>query len=304
MSYEGLFGKELYSERTFPTNYDVLKYDKIPKKLRVQIFQQMLTIHMDGDLQLKENEYTKEDIFYNIMLVLKQRRGVLSYKDLLPDKARNELEYRNHVRITAPYLAGEELEFYTLLIFADSSDYLLILDLIELLSYWMNDILLDWSSETVDSMINELFRINGVGYELINNMIIHKGNEIIHKNIVRPTLYFLSDPTYSGANSEMLQAFKDFKQNNFKGAIHNANNAFESTMKIIIEKNNWQLVTPNPLQSVPTLPKATASVLIHTIDKNAALESFELSTLKGLKDTLQALATLRNSHAGHGQGQK
>lgn len=90
---------------------------------------------MDGDLQLKENEYTKEDIFYNIMLVLKQRRGVLSYKDLLPDKARNELEYRNHIRITAPYLVGEELEFYTLLIFADSSDYLLILDLIELLSY-------------------------------------------------------------------------------------------------------------------------------------------------------------------------
>jgi hypothetical protein len=300
MRYEGLTGKELYSERNFPTAYDVLEYKEISKKVRVQIFQQM-NILLE-ELESKDGYLDRDMVFHNAMRTLKQRRGVLTYKELLPITIFRELAYGNEFSQTYHYLPDTELEFYTLLIYAESTDYLLILDLIELLSYWVNHSYMDESSKIVDQTINELFRINGIGYEVINNSIIHKGNEVVHTNVVRPVLYLLSEPIYAGANNEMLKAFEEFKENNFKGSIHNASNAFESTMKIIIEKNNWQLVNPNPRQSVPTLSKATASVLIHTISKNVDLEGFESLAIKGLKDTLQALATLRNNHTGHGQG--
>jgi|GEM_PF-4916251 len=300
MSYEGLTGKELYSERNFPTTYDVLKYKEISKKVRVQIFQQMNDLL--EELESINGYLDRESVYHNAMRTLKQRRGALTYKELLPHTVLTELAYENEITKMYHYLPNTELEFYTLLIYSESTNYLLILDLIELLSYWVNHSYTDESSKIVDQTINELFRINGIGYEVINNSIIHKGNELVHTNVVRPVLYLLSEPIYAGANNEMLKAFEEFKENNFKGSIHNASNAFESTMKIIIEKNNWQLVNPNPRQPVPNLQKATAAVLIHTISKNVDLEGFESLAIKGLKDTLQALATLRNNHTGHGQG--
>ncbi|MEK4649652.1 hypothetical protein MKY22_17225 [Exiguobacterium sp. FSL W8-0210] len=302
MSYKGLTGKELYSERNFPTAHDVLKYDEISEKVRVQIFHQMNTLL--NDLESKAGYPDRDTVFYNAMRNIKQRRGVLSYHNLLPKTTLERITIDNEFSYLYSYLSDDELEFYTLLIYADATDYLLILDLIELISYWVNELYVDQSSKIVDQMINELIRTNGIGYELINNNIIHKGNEVVHKGVVRPALYLLSEPIYDGANSEMLQAFDKFKENDFKGSIHNASNAFESTMKIIIEKNNWQLVNPNPRQSVPTLEKATASVLIHTISKNSDLEGFESLAFKSLKDTLQVLSNLRNSHTGHGQGSK
>jgi len=75
-------------------------------------------------------------------------------------------------------------------------------------------------------------------------------------------------------------------------------------MKIIIQINNWDIASTNPQRKAPELNKATAAILISTIAKHSEseMEAFHNLALKGLKDSLQSLATLRNSHAGHGQG--
>ena len=73
-------------------------------------------------------------------------------------------------------------------------------------------------------------------------------------------------------------------------------------MKIIIEMNNWDIVSPIASKKAPSLNKATPAALISTIAKHSEIEGFHNLALKGLKDSLQSLATLRNSHAGHGQG--
>ncbi|RDB32066.1 AbiJ-NTD4 domain-containing protein [Exiguobacterium sp. RIT594] len=304
MSNNGSTGRELYSERMFPTSFDVLRYEVIPEKARIQIFQHFN--NLIDELPSKNEPYVYRDaIFNNAMKDILLRRGVLDYVELLPSGVYSNVNYlngdNNLSKINA-LLSRVEKDFFLLLIFADEKDYLLILDLIEILSYCVADLYLKSSSEKIDQAINNVFRKNGIGYELVKNQIIHKGNEVVHKEIIRPSLNFLSDSGYSGANEEMLQAFSEFRNNNFKGAIHNASKAFESTMKIIIEKNNWELINPNPRQPVPSLNKATAHVLIATIANHSQVESFHSNALRNLRDTLQTLANLRNSHTGHGQG--
>lgn len=304
MSNFGSTGRELYSERTFPTTFDIVNYEEISERTRIQIFQQFDILIQE--LPSKKIPFTfRNEVFQNAMRDILVRRGVLDFTELLPPGINSNIDFLNgesKLKKINRGLSRSELDYFMLLIFSDKDNYLLILDLIELLSYWVDEFYIKDSSEKIDQAINDVFRKNAIGYELIENQIIHKGNELVHKEVVRPSLNFLSNPSYSGANEEMLQAFFEFRNNNFKGAIHNASKAFESTLKIIIEKNNWQLINPNPRQPVPSLNKATAHVLIATIANHSQVESFHSNALRNLKDTLQTLASLRNSHTGHGQG--
>lgn len=297
MSNYGLTGPELYSERTFPTNFDVLSYNSIPTKARKQIYQR--SIVMLGDyFSYPSKRDGHESVFWDALKNLKQRRGIVGYEELISDPVWNHSEIISRMRKSA--YSKSEAEFFMLLTYVDRHDYLLCLDLIELLSRWINVYCEKDFSKQVDDMINDVFRSNGIGYEVIDNQIIHKANDVVHSEVVRPSLYFLSDKTYQGANEEMLRAFSEFKNSNYLSAIQNASNAFESTMKIIIEKNGWEVVSRNG--QAPRLNNASANVLIHTISENSEIEKFHRAALKGLKESLQALSTLRNEHTGHGRG--
>ena len=316
MNNYGLTGPELYSERTFPTEFDVLKYDSISRKSRNQIYQRAIEMLRTLSTERKRlvmgeegptypsyisTPGDRESTFYDAMRNLKQRRGVLGYEELLSEPALNSLEEsETKYRIRNVASSTDEADFFILLTYADQHNYLLCLDLIELFSRWTNTHYEEDSSKQIDDMINDVFRSNGIGYELIGNQIIHKANDVFHSEVVRPSLYFLSDTIYQGANEEMLRAFSEFRNNNYLGAIQNASNAFESTMKIVIEKNRWEVVSRSG--PAPRLSNASANVLIHTISENSGLERFHTTALRGLKESLQALSTLRNDHTGHGRG--
>lgn len=318
MNNDGLTGSELYSERTFPTNFDVLRYNSISRRARNQIYQRAIEMMRSWAIQTRGRREEGESFelsfssyivtpskrqltFSNAMTNLKQRRGVLSYKDLLSEPALNSLgESDVYYAMHREANFEDESDFFILLTHADQHNYLLCLDLIELLSKWINAYYEADFSREIDDMINDVFRSNGIGYELIENQIIHKANDVVHREVVRPSLHFLSDPTYQGANEEMLRAFSDFRNSNYHGAIQNASNAFESTMKIIIETNGWEVISRNG--PAPRLNNASANILIHTISENSGIERFHRAALRGLKELLQALSTLRNDHTGHGQG--
>lgn len=297
----GLSGVELYSERMFPTKNDVLEYEIIYRKARVQVYQE--TIKIFNRYLDQWNEGIRSAIFERCIKNLKRRHGVLDTDELLSEYALEEMMYNNKLKNSNDIRSQPEFEFYTLLIYADD-DHLLFLDLIELLSYYSEMRLDESVSNILDKLINEVFHNNGIGYEIIENKIIHKGNDIVHKEIIRPSLQFLSDLRFKNANDEMLKAFYEFKRNEYRNAIQNASNAFESTMKIIIEINNWHLSNGEPGNKDLDLKKAPASLLISTIKKNSVVEGegFNNLALKGLNDLLQSLSTLRNNHTGHGKG--
>lgn len=72
-------------------------------------------------------------------------------------------------------------------------------------------------------------------------------------------------------------------------------------MKIIIGKKGWELKVSNQQRRMK-LENATAAILIDTIIEHSNVEAFNLKALKGLKELLQSLMTLRNNNTGHGQG--
>jgi len=311
MTY-GLNGHELFSERTFPTQHDVLTYDNISRKARVQCFQYIYYMfeneEVDLNLDMVEGSFNEEEFYEIIMNHLKRRRGLLSYSELFSS---NMLMNRGEIeQIRYQYnLGNHSFEFFSLFIYSNDNEYLLILDLIELLAKMVEVTCTTDSFKIFEDQINMIFRSNAIGYELINGTVIHKGNEVVHSEVVRPALYAISQQEYAGANQELLQAFSDFKESQFKNAIVNANKSFESTLKIIIEKQGWECVkflpyaqrkAGQPLRTVE-LQRAVASDLIETLNQNIEIESFHKSALTGLANSLQSLASLRNT-VGHGQG--
>lgn len=313
MSNEGYLGRELYSERMFPTVYDVLEYQNFNRKTRIQLFQQATMIL--SQLSLRSKYSDRESFFYGLMNNLKLRKGVTDFTDLLSKTAKKEMSLRSSKDYFTFRRSANENEFFKLLTYADEKDYLLVLDLIDMLAHGVLEQYRKGASDKFDEVINEVFRLNGVGYELIQGHLIHKGNEVTHTQITRPALFLLSDPLYSTANEELLNAFSKFREDLFKDAIHQANSAFESTMKIIIHKNNWSIINRNPKKKPPSVQAASANLLIDTILEHAQLnllidttlehgdvEKFHKTALEGMRNSLQALASLRNAHGGHGQG--
>ncbi|MDI3235950.1 hypothetical protein QK289_13115 [Exiguobacterium antarcticum] len=293
---EDFFGPELFSERLNPIVHEVYVYDQISEKARMQIYHQIQRLLPRDFFDTKAM-----NMFQEILNYLTFRYGVINESKLI------STPYYDLFKGEA--LTEPEKKAFFLLLRSSKSDFLLTLDLIELISRHVSIFYDETVSENLNTAFNEIFRKNGIGYEIINGTLISKDNEVVHSEIVKPSLQYLSQPEYAGANEELLQAFSDFKEGQFKNAIINANKAFESTLKIIIEKNEWQPIKfiprakrkPNTESPKTELEKAVASDLIETLTQNIKTESFQRNALMGMSNTLQSLASLRNT-VGHGQG--
>lgn len=291
-----LYRTELFSERLNPTVCDVYVYDEISEKAKIQIYHtvQRLLPRPIFDMQ-------SMNMFQSVLNELTFKYGVINDSNIINKPFIQLFREAN--------LSEAESKVFFLMIKASKSEYLVTLDLIELISRHISIFYDKEVSDNINESFNEVFRNNGIGYELINGTLISKDNEVMHSEIVKPSLQYLSQAEYEGANEELLQAFADFKENQFKNAIINANKAFESTLKIIIAKNKWQPIKfiprskrkPNAELQKTDLQKAVASDLIETLTQNIKVESFHKNALIGLSSSLQSLASLRNT-VGHGQG--
>ena len=148
--------------------------------------------------------------------------------------------------------------------------------------------------EKADNAVDELndrFKEHGVGYQFINGQIIRTDSELIHAEIVKPTLRLLDQPHYAGAQEEFLKAHEHYRKGNAKEALSECLKAFESVMKAICDKRDWQYDS-----------KATAKPLIQACFKNGLIPPFWESHYSSLRSLLESVPTGRNKLSGHGQG--
>ena len=64
--------------------------------------------------------------------------------------------------------------------------------------------------------LNYRFREHGVGYQYESGQIIKVDSQFIHSEVMKPTLIFLSDPMYKGANEEFLKAHEHYRKRTTK----------------------------------------------------------------------------------------
>lgn len=146
-----------------------------------------------------------------------------------------------------------------------------------------------------DAAINELnarFKEHGVGYHFTAGELIRIDSELLHGEVVKPALNFLSQPFLKGAQHEFLRAHEHYRAGRSKEALNESLKAFESTLKSVCVKRKWPL-PPNP----------TSNVLIDVCMKHELIPAFWQNQMAGLRSLLEGgVPTARNRLGGHSQG--
>lgn len=132
------------------------------------------------------------------------------------------------------------------------------------------------------------YDINGLcSFEEILPKVIRKDDEIMHKSAIVPVLNLLKQEYLSSANKEFLEALRDYRNRDFGDCLTKCCSAFESTMKIICDRNQWEYAQTD-----------TAAKLIKNILKNSNLDKF-------FEHPLTLIATMRNKlSSSHGAGKE
>ena len=147
-------------------------------------------------------------------------------------------------------------------------------------------------SDTIEEM-NQRFRENGVGYQYENDQIIRVDSEFIHAEAVKLALQLLSNPIYKGAQEEFLKAHEHYRHGRYDSALTDCLKAFESTMKIILDKHGWEY----------DKNRDTASKLINCCIRNELIPKFWTDHFTSLNNMLtSSIPTPRNKLSGHGKG--
>jgi hypothetical protein len=177
------------------------------------------------------------------------------------------------------------------------------LDCVELVATGMDKITRDyaphektrWGIGDIDELFEEInyrFRRAGVGYQLVGTCVVRSDSQLLHSEVVKPALSLLNRAGYEGPQQEFLDAFKHLKDGNYKEAIIDASNAFESTMKAVCEKRRWRY---------PKNPRA--SDLIKVLKQHRLFPDYLDRSFDQLIATLgSGLPQVRDSSAAHGQG--
>lgn len=183
-----------------------------------------------------------------------------------------------------------------------------VLDLIEFtfqrIDYLIRELLKDYRhrdklnvSQLPDDAISELnhrFREHEIGYQYSNGQIIRVDSGFIHAEVVVPALSLLSSQQFNGAEQEFRNAHEHYRKKEYKDAIVDALNAFESTMKTICDKCGWSYSKT-----------ASAKELINVVLEKELVPKYLQSHLSSLRSILESgVPTVRNKTSGHGQGTK
>lgn len=147
------------------------------------------------------------------------------------------------------------------------------------------------SAEKAAETVNQRLREGEIGYQFENGVIVKVDSQIIHREIIQPTLLFLSDGEFAGANTEFLESHRKYRAADYEGCIVESLKAFESTLKIICASRGW-----TPRSSV-------ASGLIESVFTNGLIPPYLQSQFQALRSVLESgIPTIRNRDAGHGRG--
>ena len=148
------------------------------------------------------------------------------------------------------------------------------------------------SPESAIEDLNVRFQRAGVGYRFEEGIIFRIDSELVHSEVVKPALRYLSEPQFEGPRDEFLRAHAHYRAGEMKDAIVDANNAFESTLRTVCDQRDW-----------PYPPGARASDLLKIVRGNGLWPDYLDKSFEQLAATLQSgLPEVRNKEAAHGQG--
>lgn len=115
--------------------------------------------------------------------------------------------------------------------------------------------------------------------------VIRRDDEIIYSSAIQPTIVLLIEKNFTSANNEFIEALQDYRKGNYGDCLTKCGSAFESTMKIICNRNRWSYNQSD-----------TASRLLQIIIEKSGIDPF-------FKEPLILIATLRNRlSTAHGSG--
>jgi len=140
--------------------------------------------------------------------------------------------------------------------------------------------------------LNSRFAEHSVGFRFEENKIVRIDSELIHVEVVKPSLVLLNGEEYSGAQDEFLAAHEHYRSGNYKEALNESLKSMESVLKSICKERGW-----------PHKPTPTASELIDVCFANGLIPAFWQSHFSSLTSMLKSsVPTGRNRLGGHGQG--
>ena len=268
---------------------DVFTYDELPEPLRIQI------IHIWREAIGKYYVYSPYPVY----------SPYASHPKTQNNKAW-ECIHKAFAKEQGVFNLGEERDVASRCAkyFLNCSSIEIALDLVELTFRYIHKIAREFSDFDRASLgiqitatdaiteLNERFRRAGVGYGFENGNIFRIDSQLVHAEIVKPALRFLRTPGFEGPCEEFIIAYTHYRNGKFKDAITNANNAFESTLKVICDQRHWEYSEGS-----------RSSDLLKVVRKGGLLPDYLDKSFDQLVGTLKSgLPEVRNEESAHGQG--
>ncbi len=258
---------------------DVYVYDDLPRELRVQIIHILRDTFGPSERDQFEIPNTSLNAFNEIHDMLAREYGVFSL-----GKQRNEDGWD---AVTGFILS--------------SDDHEKIIDAVELCLKFIDLVVrenayrYEGASQSPDEAIDELnqrFQEHGIGFQYEAGQVVRIDSRLMHAEVVKPALSFLSDKSLKGPNEEFLKAHEHYRAGRHKECVAECLKAFESTMKAICDRRKWSYGAND-----------TAKPLIDVLFKHELIPNYLQSEFSALRTILESgVPTLRNRTSGHGQG--
>jgi len=277
---------ELYSKRNkAKKDHDVYEYEVLPNAFRVQVT--YILNDLFGERGEKLYEIMRiENIYKNLVEWLARDFGVFYLHET----------YRHDIyNYKSEFING----------FLSEKNVLKAIDYIELACRFANNISKDEKyaynverysfDEITNNAIEELnyrFNEHSLGYQFVEGQIIRRDNTFTHSEIIKPSLEILSRKRFKGASVEFHKAHEHYRKGKYHEALNECLKAFESTMRIICDKQKWTVKS-----------NATASTLIKVCFEKQLIPAFWESKFTSLRTLLESgVPTARNKLSGHGAG--
>lgn len=258
---------------------DIYSYDKIPRKLKVQII-----IVFDDVMNNRFQKYGYgiaskfKELYFNMHHILRKEYGVFN----VGQHYETDEEQIKHFLLNEQTSTDNSLDVIELLLKA--------IDRYDIGEYDYSD---KQKAEEAIGEINERFKENGIGYSYNNGQIIKIDSTYIHNEVTKPTLNLLSNKKFSGANEEYLKAHEYYKKGENKECLINCCKAFESVIKIICKHKKWNFDDT----------RDTSKKLIKILLDNNFVPQYYQEQLSSLNNLFESgVPTIRNKISGHGQG--
>jgi hypothetical protein len=151
------------------------------------------------------------------------------------------------------------------------------------------------ATEAAQEALNEIntrFKQAGVGYAYVKGDIVRVDSQLVHAEVVKPALALLADPRFKGAEEEFREAYRKHRAGDDKGAVTDANCAFESTLKAICDIHGWTFDA-----------KARGSDLLKVVRAGGLFPDYLEKSFEHMQALLTSgLPSVRNNAGSHGQG--